>query len=146
MTQQHVPTTPAPNVRIQRAAYLTMVAIYALLFIPGSIPIAYYLGLPFGIGLALTVPVFLASAVVQRSDEIPPAACALVLGTPGLIAVVIALGAQAFAVQFSLAPPAALELPLSVLAWIGVVILAISDLLFVAVVSSALLTRLRTSA
>jgi hypothetical protein len=85
--------------------------------------------------------------ILQSRVDVPPAACALILGIPGLIIVSFTAMAQGLAIQLSWTSlPAAFEMPIVVLAWIGVAILTISDLLFLIVLSGALLARLRASA
>jgi hypothetical protein len=130
------------------ATYLALVAIIVAIMIAiVFIPVARYFGLPFAIGPALSVPMMLAGAAIKRCNGNPPATCALFLGAPGFIVVVVAFMAQSLAMRLSPPPlPAAIEIPVVLLAWIGVALLAISDLLFVVVASGALLTRLRAPA
>jgi hypothetical protein len=96
--------------------------------------------LPFAIATVLFVSVPLAAAFILWPIQTAQLTGAFSLGLLGFSVVWVSSLIDVMAIFFPL-----LSLPVIVIAWLGVAMLAISELLFVGVLGSTVLTRLRAS-
>ncbi len=133
MTQEDA---SASSKKIDRAIDIFFAALWTILSIIGAPSVARIFDLPLAIACVLISPVLLIAAFMKWPTRPPQMTNAILLALLGF-------GGALASVVVALTP---FEILAPVLAWLGVTILAFSNLLLDLALIGALLTRLRTSA
>jgi hypothetical protein len=142
MSQDHVIVAPKPLPTFLRVVCVAL----AILFVLASA--LNYFGYfphqadpPYSIACVLFAPLPLSMAFISWPQQTPQLTAAITLGLFGFQVVILSGLIGGFAIHFPL-----LSLPAIIMAWLGIAMLLISDLLFVGAFGSTPLSRLRASA